>query len=106
MDTRSKVSNTPNPNSPMPKPTNMPPTKKMENMTVDEKLNMLASIQKLESVPDDITTINEKYERWTAEGYQAYLSSRNDLIQLKVTFNTKRRSPINQLRRLRLLKFR
>ena len=52
MDTLSKTVNNPNNNSnnPNPNPTDpkMPETKMLENMTVDEKLNMLiAGMQKL-----------------------------------------------------------
>ena len=68
MNTRSKSVST-NPN---PKPLNtkakeknskMPLAKKVEDMTVDEKLNMLiVSVLKLESVPDDIVTIRNSIQ--------------------------------------------
>ena len=60
MDTRSKVSS--NPSTPQ-NPTIMTTPKKIENMTVDEKLNMLLlSMQKLEAVPSDIVSMRNSID--------------------------------------------
>ena len=60
MDTRSKVSSIPT----IPEnPTTMPVPKKIENMTVDEKLNMLIlSMQRLETVPSDILSMRKSID--------------------------------------------
>ena len=64
MDLRSKSGSTNNNINPDPQATNkvlpdaMPLTEKIENMSVDEKLNILIlSVSKLESVPQDIVTM-------------------------------------------------
>ena len=55
MDTRSKSVSTPD--------LNMPTTKKLENMSVDEKLNILiVGMQKLETVPSDIVSLRNLIE--------------------------------------------
>ena len=63
MDLRSKTVSNPIDNSnntPDPTKPKMPTTPKFESLTVDEKLNMLLTgMQKLESVPDDITSLRD-----------------------------------------------
>ena len=60
MDTRSKVSSNPTTTQ---NPTNMSAPQKIENMTVDEKLNMLIlSMQKLEAVPSDIVSMRNSID--------------------------------------------
>ena len=54
MDTRSKAVSTPETNIDL----NIPAVKKLENMSVDEKLNVLiVSMQKMETVPSDILSL-------------------------------------------------
>ena len=61
MDTRSKAVNTPANQTTT--DLNMPAAKKLENMSVDEKLNVLiVGMQKLETVPSDIVSLRNSIE--------------------------------------------
>ena len=61
MDTRSKAVSTPANQTTT--DLNMPAAKKLENMSVDEKLNVLiVGMQKLETVPSDIVSLRNSID--------------------------------------------